>query len=71
MDEAGFWNGNASLCGDAPDMECSPMERPGDNPLHGLYVYRSGSRWLMTSHASHTPSEVIVRQIPANQNARV
>jgi hypothetical protein len=67
MDDAGFWNASPSSCGDAPETAGAPMVGLSANPLRGLYVYRSGSHWLLTNDASRTPSDMAFRRTAANQ----
>jgi hypothetical protein len=67
MDDTGFWNASPSRCGDAPETAGAPMIQLPTDLLRGLYVYRSGSHWLLTNDASRTPSDMVFRQAAANQ----
>jgi len=65
-----LWNTSTTLPDDPPNIVVVRATRQAKALARSVYVYRLGSKWLVTSDSSEPPLDVAVWLVAANQNER-
>jgi len=65
-----LWNTSTTLPDDPPNIVVVRAARQAKALARSVYVYRLGSKWLVTSDSSEPPLDVAVWLVAANQNER-
>jgi hypothetical protein len=65
-----LWNTSITLPDDPPNIVVVRATRQAKALARSVYVYRLGSKWLVTSDSSEPPLDVAVWMVAANQNER-